>query len=75
MIVTACPLDDNADETLCTLTFAARVRSITLTPANSAVKAKNMEQVKALLNPVASQSSGGLEKFHHGGDPCAAADS
>jgi hypothetical protein len=47
MIVTACPLDDNADETLCTLTFAARVRSITLTPANSAVKAKNMEQVKA----------------------------
>jgi hypothetical protein len=43
MIVTVCPLEDTAEETLCTLNFATRVRSITLTPTTSGVKAKNAE--------------------------------
>lgn len=48
MIVTVSPMDETADESLCTLHFATRVRSITLAPAASHLKIKNLEQeVKA----------------------------
>ena len=49
MIVTTCPTDYSAEETLFTLQFAARVRNINVGPAKRNFNTKNLEEAVKLL--------------------------
>jgi hypothetical protein len=44
MIVTVCPTEPNADETLFTLNFASRVRNVNIGTAHRNINAKNLEE-------------------------------
>jgi kinesin family protein C2/C3 len=63
MIVTTCPTDYSAEETLFTLQFAARVRNINIGPAKRNFNTKNLEEAVKLLKAEIGSSQKNAKKM------------
>jgi len=63
MIITTCPTDYTAEETLFTLQFASRVRNINIGPAKRNFNTKNLEEAVKLLKQEVTTSHKSIKKM------------